>query len=502
MLEIKDLTIKTIKGRELISHLNLTVNRGDKLAIIGEEGNGKSTLLQCIADRKMVESYCLVSGSIQKDHIKIGYLPQFLEKIWKQQTIEEYFFKENGQSEINYEKYEEYYQLEQILKDIGINESYLQENRKMESFSGGEIIKIEIAKLLFWQSDFLLLDEPTNDLDIETLEWLENYINTEEKPIMYISHDETLLENTANAILHLEQLENKTKAKWTYEHIGYREYTIKRQNWIDKQNRMAENDARRHQKQQEKWNRIFQSVEYKQETITRQNPSKARLLAKKMKQVKAMERRFEKEELMQRVFPEEAIFGKFHNGEPIHSSKIIIDLQLENHNSRIKKEKIALRVMGKEKWCLLGKNGAGKTTLLKEIYHLLKDRQDIRVSYMPQNYEEVLPADMTPIIFLNQEGIREKETMARTYLGCMKFTQEEMNLPIGMLSGGQKAKIFLIKMMMEPNHVLLLDEPTRNLSPLSNPVIRKLLKEFNGAIISVSHDRKYIKEVCDHIYEM
>lgn len=348
----------------------------------------------------------------------------------------------------------------------------------------------------------MLLDEPTNDLDIETLEWLENFILSNDKPIIYISHDETLLERTANCILHLEQLENKTKSKWTYEHIGYASYVEKRRNLIDRQNQMAKNDEKEHQKQVDKMNRIYQSVEYKQETITRQNPGKGRLLAKKMKTVKALEKRLDEKELTKKIHPEEAIFGKFHNDEEIHSSKVILDYKQPELKigDKVVKRDVEIKVIGNQKWCILGKNGSGKTTLMKEIYIALKDRSDIKVGYMPQNYDDELELDISPVDFLNVNRTKEKEQTARTYLASMKLTKEEMLHPISELSGGQKAKVFLVKLMMEENNVLLLDEPTRNLSPLSNPVIRNLLKEFTGAIISVSHDRKYIEEVCDHIY--
>ena len=118
---------------------------------------------------------------------------------------------------------------------------------------------------------------------------------------------------------------------------------------------------------------------------------------------------------------------------------------------------------------------------------------------MPQNYEELLTGTMTPLDFLNPVGDKETRTKIRTYLGALKYTADEMSHPISQLSGGQKAKIFLLKMSLSHADVLILDEPTRNFSPLSGPVIRQMLREFPGAIISISHDRKYMEEVCDHV---
>ena len=165
-------------------------------------------------------------------------------------------------------------------------------------------------------------------------------------------------------------------------------------------------------------------------------------------------------------------------------------------NGKILSKNINLSVIGKKKLVILGKNGSGKTTLLKKILEKLKETPNIKVGYMPQNYDEVLNNYSKVLDFLSENN-EESITRIRSLLGMLKFTSEEMLNDISNLSGGQKAKIFLLKMFLDKSNVLLLDEPTRNLSPLSNPVIRKLLKEYPGSIISVSHDRKYIEEVCD-----
>ena len=144
----------------------------------------------------------------------------------------------------------------------------------------------------------------------------------------------------------------------------------------------------------------------------------------------------------------------------------------------------------------------GKTTLLRKIAEQLLERKDIHAVYMPQNYEEILELSMTPAEYLSENGDREEQTWIRTCLGALKYTPEEMNHEISELSGGQKAKILLLKMSLSVADVLILDEPTRNFSPLSNPVIREILAEYQGAVISISHDRKYIREVCETVYQM
>ena len=150
--------------------------------------------------------------------------------------------------------------------------------------------------------------------------------------------------------------------------------------------------------------------------------------------------------------------------------------------------------------CIIGKNGVGKSTLLKKIWEELKDKNDINIGYMPQNYEEILDFSKTPIEFLESNYDKNDLTKAMCFMGSMKFTTNEMSNKIGELSGGQKAKLIFLNMVLKGCNVLILDEPTRNFSPLSAPIVRQALYEFNGTIISISHDRKYLDEVADIIY--
>ena len=184
----------------------------------------------------------------------------------------------------------------------------------------------------------------------------------------------------------------------------------------------------------------------------------------------------------------------------------MIEYELEKlwapDGGRLLSKDIHLRLRGSEKVCIVGSNGAGKTTLLRKIAGELLERKDIHAEYMPQNYEDLLDLSMTPVDYLDTSGDKEERTRIRTYLGSLKYTADEMEHPIAELSGGQKAKVLLLKMSLSGANVLILDEPTRNFSPLSGPVIRQILAEFPGAIISISHDRKYITEVCEKIYKL
>lgn len=507
MLELRNITINLIKtNRVLINNLNLVFNRGDKIAIIGEEGNGKTTLLQLIYNHELIDDYCTYSGQIIKKNVNIGYLEQTLNSKWNSHTMLEYLLKNNPEDEINYDNYNELIQNKKVLSKLGINTNRIDEEQVIETLSGGEKVKLQLAKIIINNPDILLLDEPTNDLDISTLEWLEEFINSIDVPILYISHDEVLLEHTANVIVHLEQIKRKTEAKHTIERISYNDYIQKRLGMIIKQTQVARKQRSIHKSKMERWQQIYQKVEHQQATITRADPHGAKLLAKKMKSLKSQEKRMENEESNFLNIPdiEEAIKFNFESNISIPNNKLILDLKLDNLliSDKLLATNINLEVRGPKHIVIIGENGVGKTTLFKYIYKQLKNREDIKIGYMSQNYNESLNANKTALEFLLSDTNNYDETRARTLMGCMKFTEEEMVNKVYHLSGGQKAKLFILKMILDNCDVLLLDEPTRNLSPLSNPIIREVLSNYKGTIISISHDRKYILEVCDKTYKL
>ncbi len=501
MLQIKNLNLTHIKdNRMLLEKLSFTLNPGDKAAIIGEEGNGKSTLLKLIYDEALVEDYAEFTGEIIKNNRCIGYLAQELSSGEKCMSVYEFmcelpiFFDVLPQ------------ELARVGKYLQLPMDMFYSGQEMGKLSGGEKIKVQLARLILGKPDIILLDEPSNDLDISTLDWLEKFINDCEQPVLYISHDEVLLENTANMIIHLEQIKRKMESRSTVMRTDYRDYVEKRIRSLSHQEQMARKERSDYQKQQEKFNQIRQKVEHQQNVITRQNPHGAALLKKTMHRIKAYEARFEKEyENMTRIpETEDAIFVKFGEKAYVPNGKMVLDLFLPKLviGERVLSENVILKVRGPEKVCIIGINGCGKTTLLRKIAEELSKRTDINAAYMPQNYEELLDMTVTPVEFLARSGDKDEISRIRTYLGSMKYTPDEMNHKIGDLSGGQKAKLLLLRMSISGCNVLILDEPTRNFSPLSNPVIRNMLKNFSGAIITVSHDRKYIAEVADTVYEL
>ena len=509
MLQINELTLTHRKDlRVIIENFNLVLNNGDKAVIIGEEGNGKSTLMKWIYSPKLVEGYIEASGVRISGQERLGYLPQELPEEEKKKTVYEFF------SENDFFWNQSPKDLAVLAKNFKVDTDFFYREQLLNSLSGGEKIKAQLMRLMMQEPTVLLLDEPSNDIDIATLELLEKLINEWKYIVLYISHDETLIENTANMVIHIEQIQRKTKSRYTVARMPYRRYVEERLNSFERQEQQALNDQREKKIRDEKYRRVLQSVEHALSTCTRQDPATAKNLKDKMHTVKSMGKRFEREDQNMTEMPEqeEAIFFKLGDkNSGIPAGKTVIEYELPKlmapDAGSMREEKqlsqnIFLRIRGAEKICIVGANGAGKTTLIKRIAEELLERTDIHAEYMPQNYEELLNLEMTPVDYLDKSGDKEERTRIRTYLGSLKYTAEEMEHPIKELSGGQKAKVLLLKMSLSDANVLILDEPTRNFSPLSGPVIRKMIKEYPGAVISISHDRKYIDEVCDKVYEL
>lgn len=497
MLELRNVNITLKKThRQIIKNLNLIVSDGDKIAIIGEEGNGKSTLLKFIYNIDLINDYCDCSGQAINNGATLGYLEQSLSDEQLNKTITDYIFDSE-------DIYCNAGEMARIFGRLNLVNSLMYSDRLISTLSGGEKVKLQLAKILYNNPDILLLDEPTNDLDIETLKWLENFIINFNRPIIFISHDELLLERTANVIVHFEQLMRKTEFKYTINKTNYKSYVDRRITGIIRQEQLAYKERDEYDKKAAKWQKIYNRVDFEQDTISRSDPHGACLLKKKMKTVKAQEKCLDrmKENFTDIPDPEESITFFFDGKINIPSGKTVLNINLDKlmvENIELS-TKIELKVIGPEHIVIIGDNGVGKSTLLKHIYTLLKDKKDTCARYMPQDYMDILDDNITPIDFLS-DASKDNITKARMFLGNMKFTSEEMLNKIVELSGGQKAKLLLLKLIIDEANVLILDEPTRNVSPLSNPIIRKVLNDFNGAIISVSHDRKYITEVANKVY--
>ena len=494
MLELKDLSIYLKKdGRALLEGFSFTLEKGDRAVVIGEEGNGKSTLLKAIVDPRLIEDYCEVSGFVRARG-RLGWLPQMMEESLAGLTLEEYF------------RDTPWYLRPELPRRLGLSPEFFSSPQRLGTLSGGEKVKARLARLLLDEPDVLLLDEPTNDLDLAALEWLEGFLRDSPIPVLYISHDETLIERTANVIVHMEQLIRKTRCRITVTREDYRSYLMRRQRDLAHQGQVARKEREEHEKQMRRWQQIYDRVDHEQRSLSRQDPHSGRLLKKKMHAVLSTGKRLEREAQDFTEFPEteEAILTFFDGDVRLPAGKTVLDWSLPELRAGEKHlaSDLRLLVTGPARVGITGLNGAGKTTLLRALWEELRQRRDLRAAWMPQDYAEVLDYARTPLEHLEAVYSRETLTRARSCLGSMRFTHEEMTGRIGALSGGQKAKLLFLDMVLQRANVLLLDEPTRNFSPLSAPVVRRALEEFGGAILSVSHDRKYLAEVCTELYEL
>ena len=487
MLEINNLNI-SIKDRKYLDNFNLVLKDNDKAAIIGEEGNGKSTLLKTIINKA---DYAITQGLINTHNCHIGYMPQ---KIEYQGSVFDYLFS----TEYDYET--AHSTLYRELDFLNLQPELIY--RDMETLSGGEKVKVCLLKLKLNRYDLYLLDEPTNDLDLETLNLLETFINETSEPILFISHDETLIQNCANIIIHIEQLRKKTVCSCSVFYGDYISFTEFRNNTLSIRTRQALSDEKEFAIKKEKLNRLMNKIEYAQNNVSRQNPHEGYVLKKKMKQLKSQEGKLGSVQLREYPDSEEGISFFFENVKS-PEGKRILDFSLDKLmiDERILAKNIHLCLNGGSHIAITGQNGSGKSTLLHLIYESLKDRKDIKAGYMPQNYEECFDTEYV-LDYLVKDRKAENITKALIMLGNMKFTKEEMQGLIKDLSGGSKAKLILVKLCLEKYDVLLLDEPSRNLSPLSCPVLRRALNGYDGTIIMISHDRKLLNECAHSIYRL
>ena len=522
MLIISNLTIVLKKDlRTLIKDFSFVLNKKDKVGIIGEEGNGKSSLLKVIYNPEEASKYLEITGNISIKDEKIGYLPQMIDKEKLNLSINELLNKEIDYSLLDYKKYYQY------VDTFHLDEEKLFSNEiKVRSLSGGERIKLFLLIELMKEPTILLLDEPSNDLDLSSLNLLEELIKNIDIPVMFISHDESLLSKCANRIIHIESLKSKSEPRVTVKSLNYDDYFTSREDFLNKNIQEYKKDKETFEKKMDKFNKVYQSVNYALNTVSRSQPGVAKNLKDKMHAVKSMEKRYakEKKNLTQKYEVEDEINLKFDNlnsldikGNSSNSkinylidpSKIVLDLNIEelkiNNEITLIDKPISLYIKGSKKIAIIGENGAGKSTLIKLIYEELASKSSFNVGYMSQNYEDELLNYMSPLDYLAKEigaSTKEELTKIQTYLGSLKFTYEEMNRSISSLSGGQKAKIFFTKLILKKVNVMLLDEPTRNISPLSNKSFIKSIKQYKGVIIAVSHDRNFIYQVFDEIYEL
>lgn len=501
MLHVEKLTLYHRQTNQLLCEaISFVIRSGDKVALIGEEGNGKSTLLKSILNPALVSDYIELEGSIRNHFAKTVYLPQQLDSAICKKTIAEYVFEMPHSMELDFDL------LYQLAPSLQWDSQKLSSEQRIATLSGGEKVKLQLLVLLAQNPDLLLLDEPSNDLDMKTVHWLAHWIKSARQTILFISHDETLLTKTASRVILLDSIHHKKVVRAVVANTDYATFVKDRDAAFEKQTQIARTELAHHAHKEEQLQSARNKAHHNLNTVSRQSPYIAARLKKRMHTIKAMEKRYDREkgELTEIPIREEAILVKLRCSTPLPSQKVIVNYENEllTIGDCVLIPNFSLLVRGKDKLLLTGANGIGKTTLLKKIYNDLRHRTDLRVGYMPQDYMEQLPLEKSPIEFLTKTGDTEEKTKIMTYLGSIRFSKEEMRLPIHRLSGGQKAKLFLVKLDLEDCNVLLVDEPTRNFSPLSQPEVREIFREFPGCLIAVSHDEEFVQAVSGRVVEV
>ena len=495
MIQIHKLTITHNKDlRNLVSDLTMVIREGEKVAIIGEEGNGKSTLLQTLMGKQPLDF--TISGRIHSDFGPYSYIPQSLPADLKTLSLHDYFF--SSQDNLDYSR------IYRFAEELQFDSDRFASQQLIGSLSGGEALKVQLIHELSKPFEVLFLDEPSNDLDLDTVLWLKKQIQRIKETVIFISHDEDFLSQTADTIIHLRLVKHRKEAETLVEHLDYDRYSAQRKANFARQSQQAANDQRAYDKTMEKHRRVKQNVENALRNT--KNDVAGRLLAKKMKNVLSQEKRYEKaaQSMTQKPLEEEQIQLFFSDIQPLAASKVLLRLENETLSigERVLAQGLQLTVRGQEKIGIIGPNGVGKSTLLGKLQQLLSDKREISLGFMPQDYQETLNLDLSPVEFLSQTGHKEELQKIQSHLASLNFSYPEMHHHIHSLSGGQQGKLLLLNLVLRKPNFLLLDEPTRNFSPTSQPEIRKLFANYPGGLVTVSHDRRFLKEVCTSIYRL
>ena len=512
MLNLTNISV-SFGGRDLYKNISFQINSKDKIGIVGKNGAGKSTLLKLITGDQQP-----TSGSIQKQNmLTVGYLPQELKVNSSNSILEEVltanqevFDLNNRLDQINsdltirtdYES-DSYMKLideltelnerlnhldadnqqkdaEILLKGLGFHQNEL--NQAYNEFSGGWKMRVELAKLLIQKPEVVLLDEPTNHLDIESIQWLERYLVQYPGIILLISHDKTFLDNITNRTIELAN----GKA-YDYK-CHYSKYIILREEEIITQIAAKKN--------QEKM------VKHTQELINKFRAKKnkaafAQTLIKKLDKVEEIE-----------IDQLESDRIKFQFPDPTHAGKEILKIKSlsKNYDQKIIFNDVDLSISNGDKIALIGKNGMGKSTFIKSI---VKDIQydgeiefghQVMIGYFAQDEAQKLDQELSVFETIDEVAVGEVRKKIRQILGSFLFSGDDVEKKVKVLSGGEKTRLSLCKLLLQPNNFLILDEPTNHLDMASKEILKEALLDYKGTLLLVSHDRDFLNGLTEKVY--
>ena len=496
----------TLSGNTILEDINFKVSDNEKIGIVGRNGSGKTTLLKAIVGEIDLENgYDDLKVESVGDY-KVGYVKQNVDNNLNIKMIDyivdaysnlidiEKSMKKlenkmiSGYDENIVNKYNdliskyEYLggytykkEYEVALKKFGFSES--DKDKLLSEFSGGQLTKLSLVKLLLSKPDLLILDEPTNHLDINTIEWLEDYLKNYNKSIIIVSHDRMFLDNVCNVIYDIEYGTLKRyNGNYTY-------FVNKKHEDYLKQER----DYEAQQKEIKRLQAIADRFRYK--------PSKASMAMSKLKQIERMVKIDKPQKENNRTFKT--------NFSP-HQESYRDVLKVKNLSIGYDKElsRVTFNVERKDKLGIIGENGIGKSTLLKTIMGFISPLggkytfgDKVNIGYFSQQLDNIDPSK-TIYEEIDNAFPSMSPTEIRSLLGAFDFHGDEVFKNISSLSGGEKVRVSLCKILNSRPNVLILDEPTNHLDIINKNTIEKMLKEYNGTIIMVSHDRYLIKNVC------
>lgn len=513
MITINDISVQ-FGGTTLFSDVSFAINENDKIALMGKNGAGKSTLLKIIAGVNKPSSGNI---SVPKDAV-IAYLPQHLLTKDKATVFEETskafadIFKMKAEiDEINeqltirtdYESdaymkliekvsalSEKFYAIEEInfeaevekvLKGLGFEREDF--NRPTSEFSGGWRMRIELAKILLKKPDLILLDEPTNHIDIESIQWLEDFLVNSAKAVIVISHDRAFVDNITNRTIEVTMGRiYDYKAKYSHYLELRKDRRIHQQKAYEEQQKMiAENQD---------FIERFKGTYSK----TNQVQSRVRMLEK----LTIVEVDEVDNSALRLKFPPSVRSGQY----PV----VVIDLSKKYDNHVVFKDANMVIERG-QKVAFVGKNGEGKSTMIKAIMGeidfqgKLEIGHNVKIGYFAQNQASLLDENLTVFETIDQIAVGDIRTQIKNLLGAFMFSGDDTTKKVKVLSGGEKTRLAMIKLLLEPVNVLILDEPTNHLDMKTKDIIKDALKNFDGTLILVSHDRDFLDGLAEKVFE-
>ena len=513
MLNIHKLSI-AFQGDYLFENVSFRLKGGDRVGLIGKNGAGKSTLLKIIAGELEYDS-----GQVAEEkEIKLGFLKQDIDFVFGRTILEEAYeaFTEIKQLEAKLEHintqlaertdYESdvYHQFmvdlnevqhqyeilggynyqgetEKILQGLGFKREDFE--KLTDTFSGGWRMRIELAKLLLQNNDILLLDEPTNHLDIESIIWLESFLKNYAGAVVIVSHDKMFLDNVTNRTIEISLGKIYDYPK------PYSEYLVLREEVKTLQLASQKNQ----QKQIEQTEKLIEKFRAKASKATM-----AQSLIKKLDKIDRIEVDQDDNSVMTLKFPVSVVPGKVVI-ETHDVSKNYDELQVLN--------KVNLHVERDSKIAFVGQNGQGKSTLAKIIVGELKHEgnvklgHNVQIGYFAQNQAEYLDGSKTVLDTMIDAANETNRSKVRDILGSFLFRGEEADKYVRVLSGGERNRLALAKLLLQPLNVLVMDEPTNHLDIKSKTVLKEALKKFSGTLILVSHDRDFLQGLTNKVYE-